>query len=132
MNRQIGAQLPGFAGAVLSATVGAIIAVPALVVFAATGALDRTGNVLAVVAGVLCPVVPTVADMFAFRRVPTKPFGIVASINPVAAPAVAVVALGEFPSAAECAGIGGIVVANIAATAPGSLLSGQGRGSDTV
>lgn len=116
LNREIGNRLPGLQGAAMSATVGGVLSIPALAVFGVLGILQPVGIALAVVAGVLCSLVPMTADLFALRRVPAKLFGVLASANPVAAAVAAVVFLGQVPTLLKGVGIALIVVANILAT----------------
>lgn len=118
LNRRIGRQLPGLHGAALSASVSAALSVPVVIVLAALGCFSAVGVLLAVVTGVMCSVVPMAADLFALRRVPARLFGVLASINPVAAAAAAIVLLHEIPTLRESIGIVVIVAANIAATVP--------------
>lgn len=118
LNRTVGGHFPGIEGAALSASVGAILATPALIILGYVGVLTTGGVLLAALAGVLCSVVPMAADLFALRRIEPRLFGVLASANPVAAAAAAILLLHEFPTAVESAGIGIIVGANVLATAP--------------
>ena len=116
LNRAVGSRLPGLQGAAVSAAFGGVVVVPALTVFAILGMLHLGGLLLAVVAGVLCSVVPMTADLFALRRIPPNVFGVLASVNPVAAAVAAAVFLQQTPTLVEAGGIALIVAANVLAT----------------
>jgi inner membrane transporter RhtA len=118
LNRVTGQLLPGAAGPAMSASVSAVLALPALVVILVMGGLTVPGVLLSVAAGVLCSVVPMAADVYALRRLTPRAFGILASVNPVAATLVALLLLRQVPELLEVLGIGLIVAANVLASVP--------------
>ncbi|TPW91072.1 EamA family transporter [Schumannella luteola] len=116
LNRSVGAAVPGFQGPALSASLGAVLTVPFLIVAAVEGRVTPLALLLAAVAGVCCSVVPMAADVFALRRIPPRVFGVMATLNPVAAAVAAVVILHQAPTVTEWVGIAVIATANVAAT----------------
>ena len=73
----------------------------------------------AVAAGLLCSVVPMLADPLALRRVPARFFGVFMSINPVLAAVVGLIALRQALGTADWLAIAAIVTANAVAVGAG-------------
>ena len=78
----------------------------------------------AMVAGVLCSVLPFLSDLLVLRRVPAHFFGVFMSVNPVFAALIGMVVLGQHLDAWAWGAIAVIVTANTVAASSG----GRGRG----
>jgi inner membrane transporter RhtA len=108
LNRLVGRRLPGLQAPAAATTVSAVLYVPVTFVVG----WDAAGIGYAVAAGVLCSVLPYAADVVALRRLPTRFFGLIQSVHPVAAALAGAVVLAQVPAPHEWAGIGVIVVTN--------------------
>lgn len=120
LNRMLGARLPGLQAPAAATSVSALLYVPVAVVLVIHGQLAGIGIAYAAVAGVLCSVVPYVADLLALRRVSARFFGVFMSINPVLAALSGLLLLGQVPQAHEWLGIAVVVAANAIATVAAS------------
>lgn len=125
LNKTVGARIPGIQGTAAAAGVSAAIFLPAMLLVFATRRPDVPTILFAVGAGILATVVPYTVDLLALRRIPANLYGILASVNPVFAAVIGVVALHESLRASQWAGIALIVGANVVAV----LLNHRGPAS---
>jgi inner membrane transporter RhtA len=117
LNRRMGASGGGLPGLCLATVVGAVVALPAGA-GSAGAALVRPGVAAAGLAvGVRSSAMPYRLDLLALRRLPTAVFGVLTSLNPVAAALAGFVVLGDRLSAAALAGMAGVVIASAGAVA---------------
>ncbi|MFE1099292.1 DMT family transporter [Nocardiopsis alba] len=124
LNRSVGKRVPGVQGSAAAAMVSGALYLPVgLWVF-----WHHSPTVLAVacamVAGVLCSVLPFLSDLLVLRRVPAHFFGVFMSVNPVFAALIGMVVLGQHLDAWAWGAIAVIVTANTVAASSG----GRGRG----
>ena len=98
---RVGQLLPGSAGLAAALVVAAVVALP----FGASGVLDVLDQpgVLAVglVVAVLSSLVPYGFELAALRRIPTRVFGVLMSMEPAAAALAGLVVLGQSLDARE-------------------------------
>jgi inner membrane transporter RhtA len=113
LNRTVGRRIPGVQGPAAAAGVSALVFVPVGVVVALVSPPTPAAIGYAVTAGVLCSVIPYVADFAALRRVPAQLFGMLMSVHPVLAATVGLVVLGQQLEPVEYGGIALIVGANV-------------------
>ena len=92
---RVGQLLPGTAGLAVALTAAAVVALP----FGASGVLDVLDqpSVLAIglVVAVLSSLVPYAFELAALRRIPTRVFGVLMSMEPAAAALAGLVVLGQ-------------------------------------
>jgi inner membrane transporter RhtA len=79
------------------------------------GMLAGPALLFAVIAGLLCSVIPYAADLIALRHVPAGFFSVFMSINPILAALSGTVVLGQILVLHEWLGIAVIVATNTAA-----------------
>ncbi|NNH23513.1 EamA family transporter [Pseudokineococcus marinus] len=118
----VGRLVPGTGGLAVSLLVGAVLVAP----FGLAGALEvveRPGLLLAALAvALLSSVVPYGADLAALRRLPTRVFGVLMSLQPVAAAIAGLVVLGQGLATAE------LVALALVSTASAGVALGRRRG----
>lgn len=117
LNRSLGRQLPGLQGTAVASLVTAAVWIPVAIAWFAAHPPTAGALGLAVVCGLLCSVVPYVADLLALRRIPAPVFGTFASINPVWAALAGWVILQQTLAPNEWLGIALIAAANLVVTA---------------
>jgi len=116
LSARTGQRWPGISGLALASLVGAIaLAAPA--VAQAGPALLQPKVVLAGIAvGLLSSVVPYSLELIALRRMPSRVFGILMSLEPAAAALAAMLLLREFLSLPQWLAVGCVVAASVGAT----------------
>lgn len=112
LNRLLGKRLPGLQAPAAATSVSALIYLPVAALMIAHGQLIGVGLLYAAAAGLLCSVVPYVADLLALRRVSAAFFGVFMSVNPVLAALAGLLLLGQVPQLHEWIGILIVVAAN--------------------
>jgi inner membrane transporter RhtA len=117
MSRVVGQRSPGLHGTALATSVVAVIYAPVAAALVLSGKLWGSALAFAVAAGVLSSAIPYAADLFALRRVPAGLYAILASLNPVWAVLVGMVALRQFLALHEWIGMACIAAANVAVVA---------------
>lgn len=111
-----GRRWPGVSGLTIASVLGAtVLAVPGIV---AGGAAMWTPAVLGIglAVAVLSSVVPYGLELQALRRIKTRTFGVLMSLEPAAAALAALIVLREWLTWTEWIAIGCVVVASIGAT----------------
>ena len=107
---------PSNAGLALSMTIAALVALP----FGLSGVLNIIGNLPLVLLGIfvalLSSALPFALEYHALKQLPPRVYGILSSLEPVAAALVGFVILHEALEAKEIFGIGLVTVAAIATT----------------
>lgn len=116
---RLGPAWPGTRALTLACTIGAIaLAVPA--VHTSGSALLRPGVLFTGLAiGLLSSVIPYALELFAMRRIAQRVFGVLMSLEPVAAALAALVVLHERLGGIEIVAMACIVMASIGATRQG-------------
>ncbi|HET6920343.1 MAG TPA: EamA family transporter, partial [Jiangellaceae bacterium] len=116
LSAETGRRFPGSSGLALASVAATLLVLPVGV--SAGGAHLLQPDVLLVGAaiGLLSSVIPYSFELEALRRMPAKVFGILMSLEPVAAALVGLVILGEVLDAREWTAIGCVVVACLGAT----------------
>ncbi|MCY1142032.1 EamA family transporter [Actinoplanes sp. Pm04-4] len=116
LTARLGGLVPGVGGLPVSLTVAALVALP----FGASGAsavVERPALLLGAGAvALLQTVFPYVLELTALRRIPTRIFGILASLNPAAAALAGLVVLDQQLGAVEIAALGLVTVASAGVT----------------
>ncbi|PZE73924.1 DMT family transporter [Curtobacterium sp. MCBD17_019] len=117
LNRVVGSRLPGLQGPAVASCASALASLPILLSLLLTGRFDVSTSVLCTAVGVLSSVVPYATDVVVLRRIPQSLFGIVMSLNPVAAAAVGLIVLGQQLAPWQWGGIVFIVASDAVAVA---------------
>ncbi len=125
-SHRVGRVLPGVTGTALGSTVAAIVTLPAVVVTVVRLPADRVWPVLGVgvLTGVLSSAVPYSIDMLVLRRVPRALFGMLQSLQPVAAAGFGLLIAGQVLDAVQIGGIAAVCVANCIVLWPGRRAKG--------
>ncbi|WP_298803584.1 DMT family transporter [uncultured Pseudokineococcus sp.] len=119
---RVGRLVPGTGGLAVSLLVGAVLVAP-FGLGGALGVVERPGLLLAALAvALLSSVVPYGADLAALRRLPTRVFGVLMSLQPVAAAIAGLVVLGQGLAPAE------LVALALVSTASAGVALGRRRG----
>jgi len=118
--RRVGAAVPGSAGTALGMTVGTLLILP--IGLAPAFPALRDPHLLAEAAGMalLSSALPYSIEMMALRRMSTRGFAVLMSLEPALAALMGLIMLGETLSAVRWAAIGAIVAASL-----GSALAGD-------
>jgi inner membrane transporter RhtA len=129
VKRVVGARLPGSQGPAAAASLSALLYVPAGIWVLVSHPVTVTALGRAAVAGVLCSVVPMVADLRALRRVATRLFGVFMSVQPVFAALIGLAILGQTLGVVDWLAIAVIVSANgiAVSTAGRAQVTGRAR-----
>lgn len=115
---RVGRLVPGTGGLAVSLLVGAVLVAP-FGVGGALGVVERPGLLLAVLAvALLSSVVPYGADLAALRRLPTRVYAVLMSLQPLAAALAGLVVLGQLLAPAEV-----VALALVSAASAGVALS---------
>ena len=99
-------------GTAVAGSLSAVLYLPVGIWVLATHDVTIAALARAVAAGLLCSVVPMLADPQALRRVPARFYGVFMSINPVLAAVVGLIALHQALGTADWLAIAAIVTAN--------------------
>jgi inner membrane transporter RhtA len=116
LSQRLGAAVPGWSGLALSVAVGALVLAPLGLADAGAALLDWRVLLGGLGVGVLAAVLPYSLELAALRRLPTRVFGVLMSLEPGAAAVAAFAILGERLLARELAGIACVVAASAGAT----------------
>lgn len=115
LNRVAGQRLPGLQAPAAGTLVSLAFYLPVAGFLIVQGVFTAAALLYAVIAGVLCSVVPYAADLIALRHVPAGFFGVFMSINPILAALSGTVVLGQVLVLHEWLGMGMIVATNTVA-----------------
>ncbi len=116
LSAQTGRRWPGISGLAIAGLVGALALAPPAVLEAGGTLLEPRVLVLGAAVGLLSSVIPYSLELTALRRIPPRLFGILMSLEPVAAALAAIVLLGEFLTGPQWLAMACVVVASIGAT----------------
>ena len=116
LSQRLGAAAPGWSGLSLSVAVGALVLAPVGLAGAGAALLDWRVLLGGLAVGVLAAVLPYSLELEALRRLPTRVFGVLMSLEPAVAALAAFAILGERLLARELAGIACVVAASAGAT----------------
>lgn len=114
LNRIAGQRLPGIQAPAAGTLVSLIFYLPAAGCLLFQGAFTAPALLYAVVAGILCSVVPYAADLVALRHISAGFFGVFMSINPILAALSGMAVLGQGLVLHEWLGMTIIVATNSA------------------
>ena len=120
LNRRVGRGLPGFEGSAIAATVAAVLCAPVGFLTAQSSLFDPRVLLFGLIAGLLSSALPYAVDMFVLRRIPARIYGLVASLNPVAAVLSGLIILGETLAWSQVAGVVLVTVASAVALGRGA------------
>ncbi|WP_127504058.1 EamA family transporter [Actinoplanes solisilvae] len=117
LTARIGNLVPGVGGLPVSLTVAALVAFP----FGVTGAsavIERPALLIgAASVALLQTVFPYVLELLALRRIPTRVFGVLASLNPAAAAIAGLIVLGQRLGTAQLVALALVTLASAGVTA---------------
>nr|WP_051065432.1 EamA family transporter [Nocardiopsis potens] len=116
LSASTGRRFAGTSGLAIASVVGAFAMAPAGIAEGGTGLLDWRLLLIGLAVGLLSSVVPYSLEMQALRRMPTRVFGILMSLEPAAAALVGLALLGEVLSGWQWLAIGCVVAASVGAT----------------
>ena len=116
LSQRLGAAVPGWSGLTLSVAVGALLLAPIGLAGAGAALLDWRVLLGGLAVGILAAVLPYSLEMEALRRLPTRVFGVLMSLEPAAAALAAFAILGERLLARELGGIACVIAASAGAT----------------
>ncbi|WP_129666639.1 EamA family transporter [Phytoactinopolyspora endophytica] len=120
LSAQTGRRFEGSSGLAVASVVGMAVMAPVGVSAGGTQLVEPDLFVIAIAIGLLSSVIPYSLELEALRRMPAKVFGILMSIEPVAAALVGLVLLNEVLQLREWAAIGCVVIACVGATRTGA------------
>jgi inner membrane transporter RhtA len=115
LNRVAGQRLPGLQAPAAATMVSLVFYLPVAAYLVIQGAFAGPALLYAVVAGLLCSVIPYAADVIALRHVPAGFFSVFMSINPILAALSGTVVLGQILGLHEWLGMALIVATNAVA-----------------
>jgi inner membrane transporter RhtA len=116
LSAETGRRFEGSSGLAVASVVGMLAMAPLGVGEGGTQLLEPELLGIAVAVGLLSSVIPYSLELEALRRMPTRVFGILMSLEPVVAALVGLIMLGEILQMREWAAIGCVVIACIGAT----------------
>jgi inner membrane transporter RhtA len=116
LTKRVGQTWPGLEGLAIAMAISALISLPFGLTHAAHryAALDK--DLFALVLGLLVPLAPYVLELAALRRLPTRVFGVLMSLEPGIGALLALVILGQSLALGGVAAIALIVSASIGVT----------------
>lgn len=113
---QTGRRFQGSSGLALASVVGAIVVAPLGLSSGGTQMWQPDLLALGVTVGLLSSAIPYTLELEALRRMPTRTFGILMSLEPAVAALVGLVVLAESLQLHEVVAIGCVVAASVGAT----------------
>jgi inner membrane transporter RhtA len=116
LSAETGRRFPGPSGLGIASVVATLVVLPVGVSAGGANLLRPDLLLIGAAIGLLSSVIPYSFELEALRRMPAKVFGILMSLEPVAAALVGLVVLGEVLDAREWTAIGCVVVACLGAT----------------
>jgi len=116
LSARAGRAFTGATGLVLSMTLAAVVLIPVGVASGGMRLLDPRILLLGVAIGILSSVIPYSLELEALRRLPTRVFGILMSMEPAIAALVGFLTLGEALDARALTAIALVTVASLGAT----------------
>jgi inner membrane transporter RhtA len=115
LNRVAGQRLPGLQAPAAATLISLVFYLPVAAYLASKGAFAGPALLYAVIAGLLCSVIPYAADAIALRHLPAGFFSVFMSINPILAAISGTVVLGQILVLHEWLGMALIVATNAVA-----------------
>jgi inner membrane transporter RhtA len=115
LNRVAGQRLPGLQAPAAATMVSLVFYLPVAAYLVVQGLLTGPALLYAVIAGLLCSVIPYTADLIALRHVPAGFFSVFMSVNPILAALSGTIVLGQILVLHEWLGMALIVATNAAA-----------------
>jgi inner membrane transporter RhtA len=112
MSRRMGRVLPGNSGLAIGMAVAALVVLPVELVVGGLGALDAWVLVAALAVALLSTALPLTLEFEALKRMSARSYGILVTLEPVAAAVIGAVLLAQ---AMSIQGIGAVVCVSIAA-----------------
>jgi len=116
VNARMGRAFEGGTGLALSMCVASVLVLPVGVAQGGAHLLEPHALLLGAAVGMLSSAVPYSFEMEALRRISTRVFGVLMSLEPAMAALAGFVVIGQSLSAREVAGIGLVVVASLGAS----------------
>ncbi|WP_104174486.1 DMT family transporter [Arthrobacter sp. Y81] len=115
LNRVAGQRLPGLQAPAAATLISLVFYLPVAAYLAAQGLFTGPALLYAIVAGLLCSVIPYAADLIALRHLPAGFFSVFMSVNPILAALSGTVVLGQILVLHEWLGMALIVATNTVA-----------------
>jgi inner membrane transporter RhtA len=116
LSAETGRRFPGSSGLAIASVAATLLVLPVGVSAGGDKLLRPDVLLIGVAIGLLSSVIPYSFELDALRRMPAKVFGILMSLEPVAAALVGLIVLGDVLDAREWAAIGCVVAACLGAT----------------
>jgi inner membrane transporter RhtA len=95
MSRRVSTALPGHSGLAIATLVATVVVLPALLVSGGLPRLDAGLLVAALAVAILSTTLPLSLEFEALKRMPPRAYGVLVTLEPVAATLVGAVALGQ-------------------------------------
>jgi inner membrane transporter RhtA len=112
LSARVGARYPGLGAVAAAGVVSALLLAPAGIAAGGAELLAPANLAVGLAVGLLSSAAPYALELEALRRLPTRVFGVLMSLEPAVAAAVGFLALSQDLGAAELAGIALVVVAS--------------------
>lgn len=113
---KLGSHTTGGSGLALGMAFAAVVAVPFGVTEAGSTLIEPPVLIAGLVVALMSSVVPYSLELEALRRIPSRVFGVLMSVEPAVAALAGLAVLGEALSAQQWAAIGCVVLASVGAT----------------
>ena len=123
LSQRIGQAFPGVSGLALALVVGALLMLPAGTALAGGRLLSAPVLAGGAAVALLSSVVPYSLELTALRRLPSRVFGVLMSLEPAMAAAAGAVVLGQHLVARELVAMGCVVAASAGATLTASRIA---------
>jgi inner membrane transporter RhtA len=122
LSAKTGRRWPGLTGLAIASMLGAIVLPPPAILKAGSRMLNPTVLTLGVGVGLLSSAIPYSFELMALRRIPSRVFSILMSLEPAAAAVAAMLVLGEFLTFVQWLAMACVVIASIGATRTSTTL----------
>ena len=116
LTKRVGQTWPGLEGLAVAMAISALVSLPFGLMHAAHRYADLDKDLFGLVLGLLVPLAPYVLELAALRRLPTRVFGVLMSLEPGFGALIALVILGQSLALGGVAAIVLIVSASIGVT----------------
>jgi inner membrane transporter RhtA len=113
---RVGKVLPGVDGLAVALLVAALLALPFGAVGAARAVADGRALLVGVAVALLSSIIPYALELTALRRIPTRVFGVLMSLEPAAAAIAGLIVLDQVLGTRELVALGAVSLASVGVT----------------